>query len=808
MAEGDARKSAQLAAGSRSGPKSAARAALMTDDLEEEGALSPEADLSGYPILRMDEIGIIPSDVLERAERDVPELLASMHREARKEGRPVAQLAFYLQKQMAAMRSELVIRAAGQRVNALLKGAEVALTDIDGLLNNHRSERGGGAASVLAATTTTTTTGGGGGEGNMRSNRPQSEGFKPLPLPSEMKIMMPHRSLSATTKRSSAFATNTRSPSRSPRVDELGEAEGEGDEASAISGESSGRRRRGAGGGNTSDEADIDSASDAANTSRSDRAQQQKKSRGGRFRKPKPQAFVKEMPVINNPPTQKAMEAVFKNFGSQFVVAATERKTRYLPKKKEVVESVEDSRERERLERRKAAMTRLMERREKQQSGLLKRKEMKLQESSSKAQLRAQARASSGGGGGDKKASSLSANETILEEEESSDCESISGGEDEAPVEVDAALVKAVEKAFEEEVRRSPRKPEKESPSGKSPSSSLPPISSPSAADKNSSSPKKSPLRGGKAVAAVGSDNKSKVAKLPIGAGPTKTTSISKSVDIALANALASDLKRQKELTIDTTSDDEKGQKRKDKRSPTQLYMLKAAADADAAAKAAKRASGIPVRSKAKASLSANEASAPTSESEREIDEETARDSDNKESSSTAGAIEIQTSTSTERPSLPFQEEEEAAAAEKENDDDDGDDDDDDDASKTEEAADSSRKVEEGEMQEPEREKALAKDVSEKNLAALSSLRQMKEKREAAAAAAAAAASSPPPIDKHKDSPTLSTATWRLSLDEIKAQDLFDLGSSLDKQDPMVKIFFADVQVGQTARQKDAGNKI
>ena len=68
---------------------------------------------------------------------------------------------------------------------------------------------------------------------------------------------------------------------------------------------------------------------------------------------------------------ERALEVVYRTFGSQFVVAATEKKKRNNPVKRAVVEAPDKRLQRERLERRKGAMKRLMDRRESQQQNQL-----------------------------------------------------------------------------------------------------------------------------------------------------------------------------------------------------------------------------------------------------------------------------------------------------------------------------------------------------------------------------------------------------------------------------------------------------
>jgi len=55
---------------------------------------------------------------------------------------------------------------------------------------------------------------------------------------------------------------------------------------------------------------------------------------------------------------------------------------------------------------------------------------------------------------------------------------------------------------------------------------------------------------------------------------------------------------------------------------------------------------------------------------------------------------------------------------------------------------------------------------------------------------------------------TLASFPWKMTLDTIQARDLFNVGTALDKQDPMVKLFLADKEIGHTHRKKDAGTEV
>jgi len=149
----------------------------------------------------------------------------------------------------------------------------------------------------------------------------------------------------------------------------------------------------------------------------------------------------------NNPdkvsPTKKASTALYKDFGSQFLVAATEKKLRFYPKKV-VVESAEEVRKRDRLDRRKAAMKRLIDRREEQQARTaaiqIKKRQQKLEVEKQIAT---------------KNSTKINDDTNVDKASElvvsSDDSESVSGGDDDGANEeiVDPLVLQRVSDAFE-----------------------------------------------------------------------------------------------------------------------------------------------------------------------------------------------------------------------------------------------------------------------------------------------------------------------------------------------------------------------
>ena len=100
--------------------------ALMSGILPENfGNNGP--DLAAYPVIRLDHIPLLSGKLLETALGDVGDLLGVMHSKA-SNGESVPKLAFYLQKQMDAMRLEASKRFAQSEVSARLQQVESILS--------------------------------------------------------------------------------------------------------------------------------------------------------------------------------------------------------------------------------------------------------------------------------------------------------------------------------------------------------------------------------------------------------------------------------------------------------------------------------------------------------------------------------------------------------------------------------------------------------------------------------------------------------------------------------------------------------
>ena len=140
------------ASGSRSSSKSGSRDRDRISESKKERPLSGakrlrpmsqgdgEADLSGFPIIRMDHISLVDSPTLERALADIPGLLKDLYAGASEKGMATPKLAYYLQKQVESMEAELLKRAAEQRVFSILQGTQEVFADYSSILERPKGK--------------------------------------------------------------------------------------------------------------------------------------------------------------------------------------------------------------------------------------------------------------------------------------------------------------------------------------------------------------------------------------------------------------------------------------------------------------------------------------------------------------------------------------------------------------------------------------------------------------------------------------------------------------------------------------------
>lgn len=130
-------------------------------------------DLDGFPVLRIDQIPFIDTNILEKAQNDVAELILKMNLEGDKSQKSFV---YYLNKQLDEMEKEIAKRVAETRVFALLDGNN----DLSNL--EFRSKQPLFQRSISPESTQSTTS----SEVPNRSINEKPK-FEPIPLPSEIR---------------------------------------------------------------------------------------------------------------------------------------------------------------------------------------------------------------------------------------------------------------------------------------------------------------------------------------------------------------------------------------------------------------------------------------------------------------------------------------------------------------------------------------------------------------------------------------------------------------------------------------------
>lgn len=281
-----------------------------------------DADLDGFPVLRIDQIPQIPTHVLERANVEVVDLIEQLKQDG---GKTQNSLVNYLYRQMGEVDKEVAKRAAQDRVMALLSGAESAMRLTEhppprrvnrvepkqdffdksvtpSPLKAEKRVSSASTADMVAADQAQMTP-------EKRVSTSQSDHTpdrhkEPLEVPKKMRIPLPSE---LRRRESSALATAALDPStQTIFTGDLGSTE---ESSSVISSRSVGGNEAAISPGGRSDMS-VDGE-----------AKPRRRPRSGQ-------------------PSRRSMAALEQNFGNEFVVGATERKRRFYPKK--VVQETEE----------------------------------------------------------------------------------------------------------------------------------------------------------------------------------------------------------------------------------------------------------------------------------------------------------------------------------------------------------------------------------------------------------------------------------------------------------------------------------
>ena len=256
--------------------------------------------MTAFPIIRIDQIPIMPSDILRNAVSEIIDLEQSLVTD---EG-PKHPLLFYLQQQLAIMHFELLDRAARERIGRLLRGEGIFETR-KSFIAQHDTEESKKCATTSAQRKHLLTV-----ENRIRPERKLQTVMKDIPAdPSRMPLDIPTVSTAHRKAASEDLATHSRSG-----IVIAAEADNDA--------------------GDKNDDSDIgdnDSETDPPiKRNVNDQIVQHDKMMVRRQK-----GMSNNVPIVADM-MKRAETALYKDFGNQFLVAGTERKSRYRPKKAEV----------------------------------------------------------------------------------------------------------------------------------------------------------------------------------------------------------------------------------------------------------------------------------------------------------------------------------------------------------------------------------------------------------------------------------------------------------------------------------------
>lgn len=333
---------------------------------------SMEPDMSAFPVIRMDQIPNIPSDVLRNATSEIIGLTQALITEEE----PKPPLLLYLQRQLDSMQAELLNRAARERIDRLLSGKGVVKTqnlllpeclgdsDCDFISQQDQEES--------KKCTTSSARGNhlnkNGAELNLQTVARQvsidscrvplhPSRYKRIPLPSELvRQELSNEVLLTTTKMDTACNISLDAAVSSVRIKgALAKSNAADKDVATPSGS---KIAICAEADDNSDDDNNDSNSDGNDDNHDPgkemptikNAYDKVVQRNMKVTRRRHKGMSNNVPIAGNMLRKAAADALYKDFGSQFLVAGTEKKSRRCPKIAQI-ETHEELLEKGRLER-------------------------------------------------------------------------------------------------------------------------------------------------------------------------------------------------------------------------------------------------------------------------------------------------------------------------------------------------------------------------------------------------------------------------------------------------------------------------
>lgn len=300
-------------------------------------------DLSAYPVIRIDQIAYVPSDTLRAAVSEVMDLVETMNSDKG----PKPPLLSYLRRQLEQMHAELVDRGARDRISRLISGTNLVGVN-DSYIGEYRKKPVDFACSKSEEKRETLPTGNSTGSSRkVVKSVPVQESIQAtvnstytrIPLPSEIAWQV-------TSKKKLHENDQNVTPPSVPSAEFSSADIGGAVNRPVTTSEMTMRTSRSESAVSVSNDDDVESIKKERIGSRHSSVT----SANSSVKIPRRSAVMSNNNPVKGSPSKKATAALYKDFGSQFLVAATEKKLRFYPTKI-VIETNEELKERGRKDR-------------------------------------------------------------------------------------------------------------------------------------------------------------------------------------------------------------------------------------------------------------------------------------------------------------------------------------------------------------------------------------------------------------------------------------------------------------------------
>ena len=313
---------------------------------------SMEPDMSAFPVIRMDQIPYIPSELLRKATSEIDGLMQVLITEEK----PKPPFLLYLQRQLDSMQAELLNRAARERIDKLLSCKGVVKTQ-NIFLSECSGDSGGDSISQQdqeeSKKCTTSSARGNHFQSALNTNGPNlnlqavsidtsrvplhPSGYKRIPLPTELVRQELSNEVLLTTTTIDTACKISLNAAASPVLMKSAHAQSKAADKHVtipcvqivIGAEANSDDEKN---DSNSDENDDDKNDPGKEIPTVKNAYDKVVKRNIKVTRRRHKGMSNNVPITCNLLRKAAADALYKDFGSQFLVAGTERKSRRCPK--------------------------------------------------------------------------------------------------------------------------------------------------------------------------------------------------------------------------------------------------------------------------------------------------------------------------------------------------------------------------------------------------------------------------------------------------------------------------------------------